>query len=771
MTIGSTPSTPAVADGSGVEPIRGTAAVRETVRPLTRRPLRQLAPRDLDRTRPSAPAVYGDSRNTVRTRLIISGLSLLALVTGLLGLTAGLDGLRIVGFGVYLLFGLGAAPGALSRYLRWYSRLFLGAVVSLSALVLISTTMLQTGQWRPALAASVLMTITGGLHIAGLVIAIREQRSQRQVSRDQAGPGPDAASDDAAARPHWTVRFPPALLLAGVGGIACAVAALTHRHIQPGFWGFLVEIGPLWYVGLALVIVALATVRHTTELSTAIAVVILLLIFTGTPALVYDGPRSQSASKHLEFVEQIQVLHHMHSTVAVYNSWPGYFSAMAWLSDVTGVHDGLHLATVWPVLIGLLRLIAMRYLAGQIITDRSQVWFAVALGVLADPIGADYFSPQSLGFVVGVAAFGIALSRLRLWPKLAALTAAGWTMTVSHQLSPYIVGGCLIILVAFRYVRPWYAPVAVLGPAAIWAVLHWADLSQFLSLGDAGNTKNFRPPVTIVTPGLARLPIVRETVVALLAGVLLVGLVALVVVVRRRRHVSTWAIALCPAVGLSIVAVNPYGNEGIFRAILFALPWLAILAGQAFRPALASKVHLPLLALIVALAVTFSTAAYGLDATNVLRPQDREAFRLFQAANPESPRPSYLLVLGPGDLPSSPPTQARLHESVKRDRIDATGFMLVGRPPAVIADQLTRRYVYLYGARTDKRHLYAMWSPVSRYYGWQYGIHTPQQFTGLRDAFLRSPSWKSIYTSRGTVLFQYVPPARKTAPARKVGRR
>ncbi|MEU4240786.1 hypothetical protein [Actinoplanes sp. NPDC026619] len=670
---------------------------------------------------------------TTRARLVISLVSLIAVVAGLVGQVAGVDTLRIAGLGGYLLFGAGAAPWVLFRGPDLTLRLVLSVGTSLSGLIVLSTVMLQLGAWHPWVAAAIVLAATVPLHVLGLRSAVRENP----------------------AVPLRLPAAPPALLLSATGAIICFLAAATHRHLTPGIWGFLVEIGPWWYVGLGLVVAGLALARSAGEAVTAIGVLLLMLVLTGTPGLVYDGPRLQAAVKHLEFVDQIRSAHHLSSTVPVYNGWPGYFAAMAWLCDVTGIRDSTNLAMAWPALIGLGRLIAMRYLAGQLIADRYQAWLAVAFAILADTVGQDYFSPQSVGFVLGLMVFGLALSPLPAWPKFAAMSVAGVAISVTHQLSPYAVGGVLAILAVFRMIRPWWLPAAVLAPAGGWALLHWRDLGNFLNLSSIGNSDNFKPPATMVTPGLSRLAVVPITSAALLLGVLLLGLLAAVTLFRRRRERAIWAVALCPSVGMVIILVNPYGNEGIFRATLFGIPWLAVLAAQAFRPSVRLRPSVPMLATLLTLVTTFSIATFGMDASNVVSPQDREATRRFQAANTGPGDISYLLNLGPGDVPSSPPSQSRTHISLKRSDFDTTAFALSDGTVSEIEASVTDKFVDYIGTGTTADHLYAIWSPVSSYYGEEYGIQTKAQFAAYRDAFANSPSWATVYSSHGTVLFQY----------------
>jgi hypothetical protein len=676
-------------------------------------------------------------------RLAVSAVALVLLAAGLFGLVAGVQALRVVGLGGYLLFGLGAAPWTLSRWMDLWLRLVLSVGGSLAVLVLGSTVMLQLDAWHPDVLATVLCAVTAPLHVFGLVTTLREANLVTAVRESM---------------PHVPTRLkavPAALVLAVVGAAMCAVAALTHRHLDPGIWGFLVQIGPLWYIGLGLCLASLALARSTGERTMAAGVVLLMLVLNGTPALVYDGPRIQSAIKHLELVQQIRLTHHLDSAVAVYNGWPGFFTAMAWLSDVTGVHDPIGFATAWPVLIGVIRLIAMRFLAGQILKDRVQAWLAVALVFLADTVGQDYYSPQSVGLVIGLMAFGIALADLPLRWKVITLTVAGCTIGVEHQLSPFAVGGVLGVLVIFRQIRPWWLPATILVPSFAWAGLHWGDVQDYLDFNNLGHAGNFRPPTTAVTPGLDRLPVLTETLLALFIAVLIVGLIALVVLIRHRRERAYWAYALCPGVGLVLTAVNPYGNEGIFRSILFGLPWLAVLAAQAFRTVTPRLVAVPRLTVILALTSTFLVSSFGMDASNVVRPADRTALARFEASNPGSDGATYMLVLGGGsDLPATPLTSRPLH-IVKADEIDSTGFRLTNTPPGTVVEKLTEATMNIAGGYLPAGHLYALWSPVSQYNDWAYGLSTRAQFASLRDAFASSSSWRVDYSADDTVLFEY----------------
>ena len=63
-----------------------------------------------------------------------------------------------------------------------------------------------------------------------------------------------------------------------------------------------------------------------------------------------------------------------------------------------------------PAIIGVITLANFRYLAGKVLRRGNpyRYWLAGTLLVLADAIGQDYFSPQSVGFALGLGAYALA---------------------------------------------------------------------------------------------------------------------------------------------------------------------------------------------------------------------------------------------------------------------------------------------------------------------------------------------------------------------------
>ena len=707
---------------------------------------------------------------TTLARLVLSATSLISLALGAIALAAGIDVVRTVALVVFCALGIGSAPWQLNASLGLVTRLTLTGFTSVSVLTVVSTCMESLHAWHPALAFVVLAALCVVLHGVGLRRALLEMRTlyprsnrsdtpgQRYRGPIRGGDAPQGLAVETSRQPTATViaRWTP-LLSAVTGAVLCIGTALAHRHIDPGFGGFPAQIGLLWYVGLVLLLAGLLFSRAERNREIAFAVLLLVVVLTLTPALVYDGPRSQSAAKHVDLVEQIRTLHSLNSSVAVYNAWGGFFAATAWLCDIAGIRDPMRLATFWPVILGLFRITALRYMFGQVLRTSYQRWVAVALAILADPLGADYFSPQSVGFVLGLVVFGLSLSRHRTVSRLALMLVAGCVLAVTHQLSPYIVGGVLIVLVVFRQIRPWWTPALVLVPAIGWALLHLGSLRGFISLADIGQAQNFRPPKTVGSSTLERLPIVQETVIALLIGILVIGSLAAIALLREPRVLRLWAFAACPAVGLVLIAANPYGQEGIFRAVLFGIPWLALLAGRCFPgPPVRALRGLTLGAVYAMLTATFLIASFGLDATNVIRQSDLAAFRYFQQQGGGQPGSNYyLLTLGNGDLPAAVPMNGATHQSIGRDVLNDPVRQEPGVVPARTVERLTAELLTYSGERPSDAQLYALWSPVQSKYEAAYAVQSAQEFAGLRNAFAASPYWQIEFQQGGTVVFRF----------------
>ena len=344
---------------------------------------------------------------TAPLRLAIGVASLASLLLAGAGQMLGIDGLRTAGVLVFCFLGTGSAPWQLNLALETHARLALSFVTSLAVMTLIPFEMLFLDQWYPGLTFGLVAGVCVLLHVVGLVAALATG----------SGPGPPlparmralvrASSQRRAAFGRLVVAAGPAL----VGASMCLLAALSHRHIDP-VYGFLPRIGLAWFVGLGLVLlgVVLGVARGR---GAAISTILLTAVLTLTPALTYDGPRSQSAAKHVDFVTQI-------SRFCI--SWTrrsrcttpgaGSSAAMAWVCQSRNRRPDSARDLLARALGRSCVSSCSASSQGRFCLGGSSASAAVALAVLADSIGRRLLlSPQSGRIRRRVAAVGFALAR------------------------------------------------------------------------------------------------------------------------------------------------------------------------------------------------------------------------------------------------------------------------------------------------------------------------------------------------------------------------
>lgn len=675
--------------------------------------------------------------------MVITGLFALSLLCLGGGYALGVPALRLVGVFGALFLGVGTAPLQLSSSPDLATRLGVAGLVGLTVITGLGGLMGFT-TWHPLIAGEII----GG--VAGAVHALAARRAFAE-----------ATLHGWRAKLRWpAVELTPSVVCTVAGTAIWLGSAIGVGHVTPGIAGFLPKISPAWYVGLVLLLVAITLARGEREAHVALAVVSLVLATTLTPALVYGLPRAETAYKHVDLVQWILRTHHVDPALGIYPAYSGFFSAIAWMCHLADTPDPLGVATYWPVVMAFVRVAGLRLLFGRVISSRYGCWAMVSIAVLVDSIGADYFSPQSVGFAMALGMFALVvrgitpppLGRRSTW---ALLVLSGCAIAITHELSPFMVAGVFIILAIQRQAVPRLAAIPILVPAVAFLIVNRKVLGPFVSLNQFLSVSNFAPPPTPSTPGLERLPIVGLSSDALFLGLLVLILMATVGFVRNIRTRWAWAYGLCPVVGVVFIAVNPYGNEGIFRTALFGIPWLAILAAHsigkitAHRRALTTWVARgALLAGSIGLLGTFVIGEYGLDGSSVLRAGDVAAIRTFEA---KAPQGSLMVTVGFGENTVSSQLFGSNDMALAWDQVVTQASLTPGRPDASDLVSLAPRLESYIG--TPKARVYALWSPALLLYSEEYGLQTARQSDAWLRLLLSSDKWQLLYTGAGSYLF------------------
>ncbi|NNG38555.1 hypothetical protein HJ588_04595 [Flexivirga sp. ID2601S] len=360
-------------------------------------------------------------------------------------------------------------------------------------------------------------------------------------------------------------------------GIAL-VAAGTPSGVTAPRAGLIGVVGPAWWAGMACLVVAFgyAVWRRS---GMALPVLTASIIVVLAQAIAYRTPVVTAAAGHIGVIEFITTGGRADPNLDIYQAWVGFFGAQAWTGS--GIGDWFQLATWWPIFGSLAEVLAVRVLAGKFV-DTRRAWLAAGLFTLADSLNIAYFSPQTYVFAPALTIPILLLhgpeSRARATARWIALAGVSVAVIVSHQLTPYMLVCLLAVLVVGRAIRPWWTPLALFGVAVVWALLNRSVLGNYVSLSTFGDVFSNLSPPDHGTPVLPPQRVTDLTFEVPSFGVLLIGIGALVALVRWRHSREAWLLVAAAMSPAGVAAATDYGAEGIFRVVLFALPWLSILA-------------------------------------------------------------------------------------------------------------------------------------------------------------------------------------------------
>jgi hypothetical protein len=686
------------------------------------------------------------------SRLLVSAAAAFSLLLIALGFALQVEALRLVGVFGALIFGAGAAPLQLVDGATIGERCGIAVMLGLAGSSVLGAVMVLAPLWDPLVWTALVVVSATTVHVIG----VRRSLSALKLA------GLPVIRRVAVRGQALSLQISSALLV--IGTALWLAAALGLGHVNPvAAGGFLRSISIAWYAGLLMLVAAIVLSRKGSEARTALPVLMLIAAVTLTPAIVYGEPDSQSAVKHVVLIQYVLQFHRLHPDY-LYYAYSGFFDGMAWLCQIIHVANPIGLATYWPALIGILGAIELRFLFGRVIRSGQRCWLGVLIAALANSVGQNYFSPQAEAFVIAIGACALVIVGRRelataRTARLVLLLIAGLGLAVTHELSPYLAGGVLVVLGFFRVVYPRWTGLALLAPAGAWAGLHLHALSGFVSLKSLGNLSNFKPPPTAAASGLLRAPIVAISTDALVLGTLFVVGLALIGLGRNLGRGGAWGFIISSGVGLLFIAVNPYGDEGIFRATLFALPWLTVLGLAAVRKAPWRWAGFGALATV--LLGCYLISNFGLDASNVVRASDVGVLDAFVRDAP--PGAYHLEIAASGDLPTTlNPKQHNLVWSALWDAASRQQAALHSTQPPTAADVTALTAAYIAYARkygdTPPSNLFAAYSPAAAIDSVQYAVETLANSREWLALFLHSPQWKVIYSSDGSYLLRYTTP-------------
>ncbi|MGU3411556.1 glycosyltransferase [Microbacterium sp. M1A1_1b] len=699
-------------------------------------------------------------------RLAAAALVTLTLLTAAVGSLAGLPTLRASAVAVFLFALLGVAPLLLLRPMPLARFAVLAVSGSLVGTIAIGYTMATAHIWEPVVPFVAVVVLTA------LALAVAVPRDVAELRRANLVPFVELA------RAVWDTTNATAMSLVGL--VIVVVTALTHMGdpVRDGLFG---SLGPGLVVGLA-VVVAAAVIALVRGVGVAAPVVVLGGTIQLAQAITYGMPTVMAAARHVGVLEYIRRWGGTNPAADIFQTWSGLFAGGAWVADVAGIVNAMLIAAWVPVLLAFATVIGVGVLASNWLPGTRRPWIAAFLTAMTGSLNTTYFSPQSVGILLSIVILVLATGPLRntgtvpagdtvaAKPRarktplshVIAIGAISIVLAVTHQISPYLTVAALVVLVVFKLARPWWLPLVVLVPAVVFALLNGSVLDKFLSLGAVGKVlQNVQPPShdSTVLPQ----PLVTRLAFDVPAAALVVlGLIALVTVLLRRDRVH-WALLVAAASPISLLVATNYGQEGIFRVVLFATPWIAILAAGLPSPtgrlawvgSLTRSAMRPAVVRVavagVGVAALVAIGAFGQTALDWNRVPTRSESAATQRYDQTAPKGSVMLLTGSAiAVPSN--TGARYFDVsyLTREALvkyqDPTGTYDAAKD---VAD-ITRKLV----GTVPATKYYALVAEPFGAYGERYGYQTDAHYQELAAAMADSPYWKPVWSSGTTVSYE-----------------
>lgn len=360
--------------------------------------------------------------------------------------------------------------------------------ISLGSAALLAQTMLWLGAWWPR---GALYGLSGACLLA-LAPSLARLSASRPAGGRARGPGQRlrlaAGAVTHAAAIHGG--------LIAVALVAWAASLLGTHLDRIGGLGLLQAMPPTYFLAFALLLVGFAVAAASDERDPRLLgayVLALVVVIHATTAVLYAEPRYAWVYKHLGVINLIASTGRVDRSIDIYNNWPSFFAANAWLSKTSGLTPIAYAG--WAQLFfNLVNVAAVRFALRGVTRDERVLWSAALLFELGNWVGQDYLAPQAFGFVLSLVVIGLwlrcgprarerrrdrwsapALERLAgklLAPRVAAdelpaaplgpraALLAGGTCFVavltSHQLSPVLLilsVGCLAVFARRRPAR------------------------------------------------------------------------------------------------------------------------------------------------------------------------------------------------------------------------------------------------------------------------------------------------------------------------------
>ncbi len=456
-----------------------------------------------------------------------------------------------------------------------------------------------------------------------------------------------------------------------LAALAIGVLSLhTARESAIGQYGLIQALPPLYFLSLAILaagfVIAWRSPRPR-SLEFLLSTVVLVVLLQGAPGIIESEPRFPTAWLHAGFTDFVAHTGRALPNVDARFDWPSFFTGMALLDRAGGLPDAIILLRWWPIAINLLYLPPLYLLSKLLVRDTKKAMLAVWLFPFANWVGQDYYSPQSVAYLLYLVLLCVVLgpygaNRRAMIPRRrkklpvgqeetadhdapAQTSAHSVTLLVvmlllcaaldtGHQLTPFFAIGTVAVLVFFGRTRLLAWPGVMLLLAIGWVCFgaidywsgHFADI--FGGLVSAGS--NYSEDLRLHGDAAhSQVDHLRLLIACCIWAMALIGFFA-----SRKLRADRIATAVILLVPLAVIAGQAYGGEAGLRAYLFSLPGALPLAAVALTAVRVRPRLILVSALTLALIPGFLIARWGNELSELVRPAEISGMSALYAMAP-----------------------------------------------------------------------------------------------------------------------------------------
>ncbi len=569
------------------------------------------------------------------------------------------------------------------------------------------------------------------------------------------------------------------LLLSGL----LALKVSPESRIGP--YGLIQALSPWYYVIIALLLLSLtwtlAVERYRSLLLSAHLIVLVILVH-GAPSVVENSPRFPTAWLHAGFTDYVADNGQFLPKIDPRFSWPSFFSGSALIDKAAGLETATSLIRWWPVVLNLLYLPFIFLIANAFLGSEEKAWIATVIFPLANWVGQDYYSPQSIAFLLYLAFIFVLIGPLGangppLWrsyghshrqgrllrrdrlqvredpsqvPKTKLTPSALYSyfgilillmaaMATGHQLTPIIatLSSLMLVVTGRTRVRRLVLVFALMTVAWICygAISFWIGHFGMLVGGVGSVQGNVSSAVVSRIEGTFPHRFVIDVRLVMSGLVWLLALVGWLI--WRSRSADRVALVASFLVPFGLLAGGSYGGEALLRVYLFTLPYavclIAVLLSRLRRPSKQIATGM----ILILLVPFFLVSRWGNELFELVRPNEIVAVReLYRIATPGS------------TLISITPQLAWRFADVAEFKYEPSNLdeFALESMPAIKA---------LVGG--NGKGGYVIITTGQIVYGWlNYGL--PETWGAKVERFLsRSPNFRLRYSNPDAEIFQYIP--------------